>query len=96
VWVFWRPPTATLKKLSKAYASVDNLKPVAQRERQGIIDTKNSTAMYYIIVDASVRCTVQYAVVRQKKTIDMDGWILLSLKTQSLQYGNSLDWDSHP
>jgi len=47
-----------LKKLSKMYANVDNLKPVAQRERQAIIDTKNSKAMCYIIVDASVHCNL--------------------------------------
>lgn len=47
-----------LKNLSKVYTSVDNLKPVAQRERQAIIETKNSKEMCSIIVDASVRCTV--------------------------------------
>jgi hypothetical protein len=53
VWVLWRPLTAILKKLSRVYASVVNLKPVAQKERQAIIDTK---VMCYIIVDVSVCC----------------------------------------
>ena len=47
-----------LKKLSKVYANADNLKLVAQRGRQAIIDTKEfENAMYYIIVDAS-KCSL--------------------------------------
>jgi hypothetical protein len=55
---FWRPPTAVLKNLSKVYASMDSLKPVAQRERQAIIETKNSGAMCYIIVDDTYESSI--------------------------------------
>jgi hypothetical protein len=83
-----------LKKLSKVYASVDNLKPVAQRERQAIIDTKNSNAMCYIIGHKCSLYSVQWYTER-KQLILMDGY-KLSVKTQSLLYGNSLDWASRP
>jgi hypothetical protein len=62
-----------LKNLSRTYESVDNLKPVAQRERQVIIDIEHSEAMCYIIVDASVGCMQWYKYIKRK--IDNDGWI---------------------
>ena len=45
-----------LKKLSKVYANVDNLKRVAQRERQAIIDTKNSKAN--VLYHCRRKCTL--------------------------------------
>ena len=58
-----------LKTLSNVYASVDNLKPVAQRERQAIIDTKE-----FKVNHCRSKCPL-YAVVHQKKTVDVDEWI---------------------
>jgi hypothetical protein len=78
-----------LNNLSKVCASVDNLKPVAQRERQAIIDTKNSRAMCYVIRRKRLLYSMQWAI--KRKQIDIDEWIQLSVKTQSLLYGNSLD-----
>lgn len=85
-----------LKNLSNVYASVDNLKPVAQREGQAIIDTKEFEVN--VLFHCRRKCPL-YAVVHQKKTIDLDGWIIafsFSVKTQSLLYDNSLDWGSRP
>ena len=47
-------------------------------------------------VDASVHCMQWYSTVHQTKTIDIDEWIWLSVKTQSLLYGNSLGWVFRP
>ena len=78
-----------LNNLSKMCTSVDNLKHVAQRERQAIIDTKNSRAMCYVIRRKRLLYSMQWDM--KRKQIDIDVWIQVSLKTQSPLYGNSLD-----